>query len=69
MAYALEKPPMRTVRRRMPGSERHGPHLVAAVDQPVVDLVAVDEQIVANGDAGDLVLDFGGRTAPVGLHG
>ncbi len=48
----------------------HGPHLVAAVDQPVVDLVAVDEQVVADGDAGDLVLnlvrqDGAGRIAGV----
>ena len=33
-------------------------HLVAAVDEAVVDLVAVDEQVVADGDAGDLVLDL-----------
>ena len=57
MAYALEKPPIRTVRRRMPGSAAMRPHLIAAVDEPVVDLVGVDQQVVADGDAGDLVLD------------
>ena len=54
----------------MPGRADMRAHLVAAVDEPVVDLVAVDQQVVADGDAGDLVLDLGrqnraGRVARV----
>ena len=52
-----------------PRQRAQGPVAVRAVGEPVVDLVAVDEQVVALGDRGELVLDAAGRTAPVGLHG
>ena len=43
------------------------PHLVAAVDQPVVDLIAVHEQVVADGDAGDLILGLGRQDGAGGI--
>ena len=48
---------MRIVRSRMPGQRAERPVAVRAVGEPVVDLVAVDEQVVALGDRGELVLD------------
>ena len=54
----------------MPGQRAHRPVLVGAVGQAVVDLVAVDEQVVADGDVrqrvGDVVRQDGpGRVARV----
>ena len=54
---------MRIVRSRIPGKRAEGPVAVVAVGQPVVDLVAVDEQVVALGDGRELVLHV------VGKHG
>ena len=42
-----------------PGQRAHRPVAVVAVREPVVDLVGVDEQVVADGDRGELVLDLG----------
>ena len=44
-----------------PRQRAHRPVAVRAVRQPVVDLVAVDEQVVADGDLGQRVLDLVGQ--------
>ena len=44
-----------------PGQGAERAVAVVAVGEPVVDLVAVDEQVVALGDAGQLVLDVVGQ--------
>ena len=48
----------------MPGSE-----LIVrdTVDEPVVDLVAVDEKVVPDGNAGDLVLSLGRQDRTRGI--
>ncbi len=55
---------MRIVRSRMPGKRAHGPVGVGAVRETVVDLVAVDEQVVADRDGRQLVLDLGRQHGP-----
>ena len=45
--------------RACPAGREKARWRVRAVGQPVVDLVAVDEEVVADGDRRDLVLDLG----------